>query len=165
MDDSSHDPLPQPATLLDRPPEQRLREFKYRCAQSIVFGVPVLALQYFGHSLGGTPREADRWIAILQALLCGWVVYVAATGMLFEGILQLPHSLSMDLFVALLAIAAYLFSFISTAAIFLRGQPLNWPRLFHWIIILLAVWCGWRWRQLSSGSISSSRYNPLPNGK
>src|SRR4051812_19198715 len=77
-------PLPSvpPAlhSVLDRPEAQRLQEFRYRFGQSVVFGLPVLALQWFGRSLGGA--ESDRWVALLQGLLAGWVVYVAATGVL-----------------------------------------------------------------------------------
>src|SRR5439155_14755490 len=76
--------------LLARPDEQRFREYKYRCAQAIIFGIPVIALQLFGRSLGGP--EAPRWIAILQALLSGWVVYVAAAGMIFEGLILIPRA-------------------------------------------------------------------------
>jgi len=100
-------------------------------------------------SFGGTAQEADRWIAILQALLCGWVVYVAATGMLVEGIL-LPRQIFLaDFLIALLAAIFYLFSLISTAAVLFRGHPLSWPRLFHWVVMLLAVWCGLRWWQMA----------------
>src|SRR5687767_3056847 len=70
-------------SLLDRPVSERLRESKYRFAQSVVFGLPVLALQWFGYRLGGT--EADRWIGLLQLLLAGWIMYVGAAGLLFEG--------------------------------------------------------------------------------
>jgi hypothetical protein len=72
---------------LDRPLERRVREFKYRCAQTFVFGIPVLALQMFGRRLGGP--ESERWIAILQGLLCGWIVYVAAVGMTVGAVIEL----------------------------------------------------------------------------
>src|SRR5690349_16336516 len=93
-------------SLLRRDPRERCREFRYRCAQTIVFGIPVLALHRFGRSLGGP--EADRWVAILQALLTGWIVYIAAAGMLFEGLISLPRrGPSPDLFVALAAVVGY----------------------------------------------------------
>src|SRR5690349_4428997 len=71
--------------FLTRPASDRLREYKYCCAQAVVFGLPVLALEAWGRSLGG--REASRWVGGFQALLTGWVLYVAAAGMLFEGLL------------------------------------------------------------------------------
>ena len=46
------------ANLLSRPPEQRLREYKYRFSQSIVFGLPVVALQLYGRALGPADSEA-----------------------------------------------------------------------------------------------------------
>src|SRR5687768_5282994 len=82
---------PSPATaqplhqLLARPVSERAREYRYRFGQAVVFGLPVVALELWGRGLGG--REAGRWVGVLQALLSGWVVYVAATGMLFEGLL------------------------------------------------------------------------------
>ena len=67
--------IPQPPvaaelhSVIDRPQAQRLQEFRYRFGQSVVFGLPVLALQWFGRSLGGA--ESERWVALLQALLAG----------------------------------------------------------------------------------------------
>ena len=71
--------------LLTRGDEQRLREFKYRFGQSAVFGIPVVALQLWGAKLG--PADSERWVSLLQAILCGWVVYVNL-GMLVEGLLH-----------------------------------------------------------------------------
>src|SRR5215470_17771342 len=75
------------AVMLARPEWQRRMEYRYRFAQSFVFGLPVAGLQWFGHPLGG--RESARWIGLFQALLAGWVVYAGAAGMLFEGIVWL----------------------------------------------------------------------------
>src|SRR2546428_9823632 len=77
-----------PVPVFDRSAAQRRQEFKYRFGQSIVFGLPVIALQWFGRSLGGA--EPDRWVTLFQALLAGWAVYVRATRMLGEGGLLLP---------------------------------------------------------------------------
>src|SRR4051812_28011999 len=85
--------------LLTRPPTERAREYRFRFGQSIVFGLPVVVLQFWGTGLGG--REAAKWVGIFQALLAGWVVYVSAAGMLFEGILLLPRRVSADLICAL----------------------------------------------------------------
>ena len=61
---------PSPQSFVhNRPVADRRREFKYRCAQALIFGLPVLVLQYFGHSLGGSRQEASRWIAILLVSL------------------------------------------------------------------------------------------------
>src|SRR5207247_2497394 len=70
------------AVLLARPLEQRKREQQYRFAQSVVFGLPVIALQLWGHKLG--PIDAQRWASVMQLLLAGWVMYVNL-GMVFEG--------------------------------------------------------------------------------
>jgi cation transport ATPase len=156
MASSSESHLDSPASLqqlLDRPLEQRVREFKYRFAQAMVFGLPVVALQLYGRSLGGSPQEAQRWVALLQALLAGWVTYVAAMGMLVEGVFLLgaTRRIAIDLPASLLGVLMYLYSAIATCGIFFTGHPLYGPMLFHWAVVLLAVWSGARWAQLSRG--------------
>lgn len=143
----SADPL-DIQSLLTRPQSQRKIEFKYRCSQAIIFGLPVIALQYFGHRLA-PGIEADRWIGILQALLAGWVVYVGAAGMLVEGLILLRNRFTFDLPIAVAAILFYLHSVISVTGVFVRGSPFYGPLLFHWAVIILAVWSGWRWWQFS----------------
>jgi cation transport ATPase len=142
----SVDPSIRIQSLLQRPLDQRVREFKYRFAQSVVFGLPVLALQRFGSALGWV--EADRWVGVLQMLLAGWVVYVAAAGLLFEGILLLPGKISADLFVAVGAVAFYLFSVVGVMQILLQAKSWHEP-MFHVSILLLIPWSGLRWWQLS----------------
>jgi hypothetical protein len=142
--DSSEAPLQK--SLLARRAEDRAREFRYRCAQAVIFGLPVLALQWLVGSLGGSPQEARRWVAILQMLLAGWVVYVAGAGLLAEGILLLPRRVLADLPVAALAVTLYVYSIISVAGVFVRGTPFYEPLFFHWVVLILAGWCGWRWR-------------------
>ena len=117
--------------LLNRPIEQRIREFRYRCAQSIIFGLPVLALQWLGPRLGGP--EAPRWTAILQALLAGWILYVAAAGMLVEGFLACSWKQIPDTLVAILSISLYLISLFGGV------------RVFHWVVLLLIAWTALRW--------------------
>ena len=153
---SAHSTLPSPgpsaANLLDRPPAERGREFKYRFGQSIVFGLPVVALQWFGRSLGGP--ESDRWVTLFQALLAGWVVYVAAAGMLSEAVLlilsrrRMPPAPLADATIALIAVLLY----ISGLPRLLL--PNRWPAPFHWTVVLLAVWTGTRWwhtKNISAG--------------
>jgi hypothetical protein len=135
------------AELLHRPPEQRAKEFRYRCAQTFVFGIPVLALQWIGPKLGGA--ESSRWIALLQALLAGWIVYIAAAGMLFEGIVAFSVRTFPDLLVSAFAISVYLYSVACAIAILLPHQTvLGIPR-FHWCVLVLMAWTSFRWRQLS----------------
>ena len=136
--------------LLDRPADQRRREYQYRFAQSVVFGLPVLALQWFGRSLGGA--EAARWVAVLQAALAGWVVYVGAAGMLFESLLRLGRrQVAADLVpsaaaVALFAVGAW------HAALLVADAAAHPAQTFHWSVLLLIGWTGMRWR-LSARSV------------
>lgn len=136
--------------LLNRPIEQRRLEFRYRCAQAAIFGLPVLVLEYFGPSLGGSAEESRRWLAVFQALLAGWVTYIAAAGMLAEGILTIRRGPSPDLMIALLSVALYLFSAVSVTGIFFTGVPLYSPLFFHVVVLMLAGWCGYRWWRLAS---------------
>ena len=118
--------------MLSRPLDQRIREHKYRCAQSLVFGLPVIALQYFGHKLGGS--ESARWIIAMQIVLTGWILFVAATGMISEGMMMLVsrRRLSADFVVALIASALFVVSCFGA-------------RMFHVVVILLIAWTGMRW--------------------
>ena len=130
-------------SLLDRPQPHRTREYQYRFAQSVVFGLPVLALQLYGRSLGGP--EAGRWVAILQALLAGWVVYVGAMGMLFEGLIWLARRrVTADLLPAAAAVLLYLLTLARLITAAFSGRPLPNP-WFHWAVLLLALWTGLRW--------------------
>ena len=131
------------ANLLSRPPEQRLREYKYRFSQSIVFGLPVVALQLYGRALG--PADSERWVSLLQALLAGWVLYVNL-GMFFEGILLLPaRRVTGDFLVSVLAVALYVYSVISAAHGIVTSRLLFRPLMFHACVILLAGWTGYQW--------------------
>ena len=135
--------LPPFHQLLQRPPDQRRREYQYRFAQSVVFGLPVLALQRYGPSLGGP--ESGRWVAVLQALLAGWVIYVGAAGMLFEGLVWLVRRrFSADLAPAATAVGLYLLTLVRLAT----GRS-PW---FHWVVLIVAVWTGLCWWRLARWS-------------
>jgi cation transport ATPase len=149
-------------SLLSRPLEQRAREYKYRFAQAVIFGLPVLALHWFGHMLGGPADEAQRWTAVLQALLAGWVTYVAAAGMLAEGVLSLSCKIGADLLVAVISVLLYIYSAVSVTGVFVGGRPLYGPLLFHVVVIVLALWCGARWWLLHNcrNKVSSTPSSP-----
>lgn len=122
-----------------------MREYKYRFSQSVVFGIPVIALQYFGQRLG--PIDADRWVSLLQALLAGWIVYVNL-GMLFEGILLLRQRVTADLFVASAALLIYIVSLVSAVRGIVTSR-LWYPLAFHVCVLILAIWTGVRWWQFA----------------
>jgi cation transport ATPase len=137
------------ADLLNRPDDHRRREYQYRFAQAAVFGLPVLALQFYGRSLGGP--ESDRWVAVLQALLAGWVVYVGAAGMLFEGLVWLTRRrLTVDLIPAFAAVVLYLATAGRFAAHALSSAAGPFPRgWFHWAVVLIVAWTAGRWLQFA----------------
>lgn len=135
-------------TLLARSIEQRVREYQYRFAQTVIFGLPVIGLHVFGHALGGA--ESERWSGVLQAILAGWITYVGAMGMLFEGMILLSRRRpTMELLVATTAVGLYGFSAVSVVGVIVRGDLLYRPLMFYVIVILLAGWTGYRWWQLS----------------
>jgi hypothetical protein len=131
--------------LLSRPLDQRVREYRYRFGQSIVFGLPVIALHFWGSSLG--PVDSQRWSSLLQVLLCGWVVYVNL-GMLFEGLIDHRLRFRGDFIVACIAVVLYLASLISALHGIIASR-LWYPLTFHICIIILAIWSLWRWLRLS----------------
>lgn len=142
-----------------RPPEQRLREYKYRFSQSVVFGLPVIALQVYGRALG--PAEADRWVSLFQSLLAGWVLYVNL-GMFFEGAVLLagPRKLSGDFLVAAVAILLYAASLVSAVYGIATGRLLYRPLMFVACVLVLMAWSGLRWFALSRRAPAFADDNP-----
>jgi len=118
----------------------------------------VLVLQWFGWRLGGE-ADAGRWVGVFQALLSGWVVYVAAGGLLFEGLLWLGarKRVSGALVVAVISIGLYLCSLVSVAHVFVDGRLWFGPLLFQYSVLLLAAWSGWGWRRLTAGTSRGGR--------
>jgi predicted membrane channel-forming protein YqfA (hemolysin III family) len=101
--------------------------------------------------------ESDRWVALLQALLAGWVVYVAATGMITEAALVIrtrrrgQRAILADGVVASAAAVAYVVSLPRLVELATHRNPFAWPwpTAFHFAVVILALWSGLRWRQLS----------------
>ena len=135
---SERDPI---HTILNRPASERLREYKYRFAQSTVFGLPVIALHYFGPSLGGP--EAGRWIGMLQLLLAGWVMYVGVIGMAVEGILR--RKFTADAFVACVALIAFLICAAAVIHLFMTGRASRFQDSFHWAVLIAIGWSAVQW--------------------
>jgi hypothetical protein len=130
---------------LERPPNERCREYRYRCAQCVVFGLPVLALEWFGPKLSGSSDEASRWVPILQAILAGWICYVGALGMLVEGLMTFRRGVRADFIVATLSIGAYLYSLVSAIGVFVHGRPFYRPLLFTFVVLALSLWNALQW--------------------
>ena len=140
--------------LIARPDEQRLREHKYRFAQTVVFGLPVLALQRWGSILG--PIDSIRWASVLEALLTGWIIYVNF-GMIIEGLVVRRWSVILDFVVASIALALYAWSLTAVIHVLARGTIWPSPLLFHICILLLMLWTGAQWFRLSRQTL-----NPRP---
>jgi cation transport ATPase len=142
------DPAARIHELLSRPNSQRRLEYKYRTAQAIVFGLPVLALHIVGPRLGGP--DAPRWTGLLQAILTGWIIYVGAAGMLLEGMITAARSSLADMLVAFVAIAVYIYSAALVIIMIFTGRTLQLHPFFHICVLLVVAWCGWRWWRFRS---------------
>ncbi len=138
---SIHDRKSEVLGVLQRPPSERLREYKYRFAQSGVFGLPVIALHFLGPMLGGP--EAARWVGVLQLLLAGWVMYVGGAGMLVDAMLR--RRITADGLVAATALALYLVSAAGVIHLLITARPLNVREFFPWAVLILFVWTGIQW--------------------
>ncbi len=102
--------------ILQRPTSERLREYKFRFAQTVVFGAPVIALGMIGSTLG--PTDSQHWGGVISLLLSGWVVYVNL-GMLIEGIIR--HRVTGDLIVMIAALALFMWSAIGVGHVLATG--------------------------------------------
>jgi cation transport ATPase len=150
---SSSDPV---TALLSRPIGERQREFRYRFAQAVIFGLPVIALQYFGNSLGG--EDSPRWVGLLQGLLTGWVCYVGAAGVLFEGgvVLARMRRLTIDALVAAGVFLIFLWSVLAWITWLVPHAPRHVPMRYHWCVAILVVWSGVRWMMFARRQVGSA---------
>ena len=121
----------------------------------MVFGLPVLALQLFGLKLGGP--EASRWIGLMQALLCGWCIYLAALPMLSESVMLIGlGKVRIELLISLAAIILYgvgVVGWIFT----LRGRAALLPSAFAAAVVLMILWSGVQWFRLARQNDTDQR--------
>jgi cation transport ATPase len=134
---------PDLQTVLNRPASERLREHKYRFAQCIVFGIPVLALQFLGPRLGG--GDSGRWTGLLQSLLGGWIVYIGAVPLIAEGFLLIAQrQFKIEMLVALGALVLYIIGLVGWIMT-LRGRAAPFPIAFSCSVVILVCWSGVQW--------------------
>jgi hypothetical protein len=115
---------------------ERVRQWKYRLAQSLVFGLPVLALHFLGPRLGGP--EAARWVGLFEALLSGWVLYVGAAGMIGDAVLG--RRWTIHLVVALVSLAAYVIGIVHFVASLVDTKTPGLTRGFVVSTVLIGTW-------------------------
>jgi cation transport ATPase len=135
-------------SVLDRPETERLREHRYRFGQGFVFGAPVVFLACFAEALGGA--MAGVWSGLLQALLAGWVIYVGAAGMIFEGMLLLGRRrVSADFLMGLAGIALYVPGLVGWGRVLARapGAAVGW--WFGACVLALTAWAGLQWLRIA----------------
>ena len=136
--------------ILNRPISERVREHKCRFAQCTVFGLPVVALHFFGAKLGGP--EAARWVGLMQALLTGWCLYLAALPMLSESLILLATGKArFELLVSITAMTLYVVGVVGWFST-LRGRAALIPISFSLVVMILILWSGVHWLRLSNQS-------------
>jgi cation transport ATPase len=135
---------PSLSDLTNRSQTERLREFKYRFAQSAVFGLPVLALHFYGPFLGRA--EAPRWIGFLEILLSGWVVWIGLFAMVVEALLiKIP---TFDSIIASIGLVAFLFAAISFIRLLLSQSVSHLMIGFPVAVAISILWNGLRWKMI-----------------
>src|SRR6185295_9175663 len=113
----------------------------------MVFGLPVIALHFFGARLGGP--EAARWIGLMQALLAGWCLYLAALPMLSEGLMLLAMGkMKFELLVSIVAMILYVVGVVGWI-LSLRGRGALLPSAFALVVLMLILWSAVQWLRLS----------------
>jgi len=89
-------------------------------------------------------------VGMLQALLAGWVMYVAVAGLAFEGFLLLARGrITAGFVISLTTLGLYLWSIISVLHILWTGALWWKPLLFHVCIFIVIGWSAIGWRRLS----------------
>jgi cation transport ATPase len=127
-------PTPPPTETAAR--IERLRQWKYRLTQSLVFGIPVFALHFAGPRLGGP--EAARWIGLLESLLSGWVLYVGGLGMIGDALLRRRWTIHAA--VAIAAIVAYGMGIARLIALLVDAKTPGLSRGFVASTALIVAW-------------------------
>lgn len=114
-------------------------------------------LQLIGLSLGGP--ESARWVTLFQALLTGWVAYVGAGGLLYEGLIGEVVATGnrwgarASLVVAAGTALLYAISLVRSVRPFVTPAAGNLARhtFYHWVICLIVAWSAFNWWRLARG--------------
>jgi len=134
--------------VLDRPDAERLREYRHRCAQSLIFGLPVLGLELFGQRLGGP--NAHLPVGGFQAILAGWIILICVTPMLIHGFFMLVRRrLTGELVIGICALSLYALAgarWVESIHGYIGGFL---SAGFSWAVIIVAVWSGFQWWRFS----------------
>ncbi len=103
------------------------REYKARLAQAIMFGLPVLALQYLAPMLastGGADARGMLFPWLFQMLLAGWLCYVAAWPILWQGAAALLNLRATgDTLTLLLVVGTFIPSAVGVLSLLVTETP------------------------------------------
>ncbi len=107
--------------------EQITREYRVRFAQSLIFGLPALAVHYLGPMLasgGGQAAGSMAFPWLLELILVGWAIWVAALPIVWQGVWSLIHLRpTADLFTTSIIAIAYLPSAWGVGSLLFVDQP------------------------------------------
>ncbi len=146
-------------------------EYKCRLATGLVYGLPALALHYFGPWLAGGSDDPRSYVFpwLLELLLSGWVMIACGWPVLWQGLLGLRvRRLTFDTFALLLTLAAWLPSAAAVLALPLVNQPwLSAPGQgsspqFHYVVMLMLLVSAQRWLSHREGARLAGKADLLP---
>lgn len=160
--------------------DQMTREYRARFAQSLVFGLPALAVHYLGPMLasgGGQSAGSMAFPWLLEMVLVGWALWVAGLPLLWQGAWSLIHLRpTADLLTTTIVMFAFVPSAVGVGSLLFIAepwfgsptaphsgtQPLAGPA-FHIAILAVMIATGQRWlmhRQVEKLSGRGNRMLP-----
>lgn len=107
--------------------EQMTREYRARLAQSLVFGLPALAVHYLGPMLasgGGQSAGSMAFPWLLEMVLVGWALWVAGLPVLWQGAWSLMHLRpTADLLTTAIVMIAFIPSVVGLGSLLFIAEP------------------------------------------
>ena len=90
-----------------------------------------------------------KWTGLMQALLAGWCLYLAALPMLSESLMLLAMGkMKVELMVALAAMILCVIGVVGWIFT-LRGHSPLLPSAFALVVVILIAWSGGQWLRLA----------------
>lgn len=107
--------------------EQMVYEYRTRFAQSLVFGMPAIALHYLGPVLavgGGESAGNMLYPWLIQMVLVGWALWAGGLPILWQGVMSAIHlRATADLLTTFITFAAFIPSVLGMVAVIFGYEP------------------------------------------
>jgi len=150
------------------------REYKARLAQAIMFGLPAIVLHYVGPLLspgGGQSAAGLRFPWLFEMLLVGWMCYVAAWPIIWQGVASLIHlRATSDLLTTCIIFASFAPSAIGALSMLFTNEPwFGSPHagegpVFHATVLTVMLAVAQRWLLHRHANRLSGRADWMPRG-